>query len=59
MGDYHLNYDKTCGKVCVISYGGGSPRWVRIQFGEEEIHNLRPEDLKDLRYLIDDLLGRI
>jgi hypothetical protein len=64
MSDFHLNFEKECGRFRVHSYGGGSPRWVKI-FAENlngetvEINGLRMNDLPDLQYLITRLIAEV
>lgn len=53
---YHDTFDKKVGRLRVLSYGGGSPRWVRIMSGEDNvISNMTMEEARDLHYA----LGRL
>lgn len=57
MTDNGNEIDKTCGRFRILSFGGGSPRWVRICADDGDwIHNLKVSDLRDLKYLIETLL---
>lgn len=55
---YHANFDKGAGQWRMVSYGGGSPRWVAIYHkGRDiEISTVSIDDLKDLQYLVGRML---
>lgn len=55
------DFDKRIGRLRVLSYGGGSPRWVRITTDRDDdaIQNLSVEECRDLRYALDRLLSGI
>lgn len=53
MKDFHGNFDKTINGIRVVSCGGGSPRWGRIEGAEG---NLSMEQMRDLKYMIERLL---
>ena len=54
MSTYHLNYKKTLGRWTVESYGGGSPRWVKIEDSSAPMV-VSMDEAKDLSYLLDRL----
>lgn len=57
--NYHETFDKQIGSLRVLSYGGGSPRWVRIMRTDRDdmaIQNLTMEEVSDLRYALDRLI---
>ena len=57
---FNDTFDKRINTVRVLSYGGGSPRWVRIFRTDREdmsIQNLTMEDCRDLHYALGRLLA--
>jgi len=59
---YNETFDKQIGNVRVLSYGGGSPRWVIINRTDRDdmvIRNLSMEEARDLRYALDRLLDTV
>jgi len=50
---YADTFDKSIGNIRVLSFGGGSPRWVRIfrtDVQNMSIENLTVEEARDLHY---------
>lgn len=54
MSDFHTNYEKTLGRWTVQSYGGGSPRWVKIEDSQAPMV-ISMDEAKDLSYLLERL----
>lgn len=50
---YHDTFKKEVGLIKVESYGGGSPRWVRIDYNNESsTFSLSVEEVRDLHYAL-------
>lgn len=54
--NFHENFDKQMNGVRVLSYGGGSPRWVRVIAGGGEMQ-FSVDEARDLRYALDRFLS--
>lgn len=59
---YRDTFYKQIGSLRVLSYGGASPRWVKIMRTDRDdmaIHNLSMEDCRDLQYALTRLLETV
>lgn len=59
---YHDTFDKQIGSLRVLSYGGGSPRWIRVSRTDRDdmaIQNLSTEEVRDLHYALGRLLDQL
>jgi len=53
---FHDTFDKTINGVRVLSYGGGSPRFVRVITDKAEI-NFGIDEARDLHYALERFLA--
>lgn len=55
--NYHETFEKTSGTLALKSYGGGSPRFLRVSEGYNAM-SLSVEQARDLHYMLGRFIDR-